>query len=129
MKTAFIILFLLVIGENLFAQTEENYRSRNYKLNRNYLKDINSRKHRIADYKSGEGKTEGRKLKSNRQKIKSSGSKKVAMGVDHKIKREEEKNDFRNKKSTLKGTNKKSGKQLVSYITMILTFSLILVNK
>lgn len=129
MKTVFVFLFLLLICNNLYAQTKENYRSRNYKLNKNYLKDINSRKHGVAVYKSGEGKAEDRKLKSNHQMVKSTSPNKVVMKADRKIRREKEKNEFRNQKSTFRGANKKSGKQLVSYFTMILAFSLILVNK
>ena len=129
MKTVFLLLFLLVVCEISIAQSKENFRSRNYKLNRNYLKDINSRNHGIAFYSTVDRKVADGKLKRSHRAMKSPDSKTAAMKADRRIEREIKKNELRNQKSTLRGANKKSGKQLLSYFSMILAFSLILVNK
>ena len=129
MKSALALLFLLVICGNSIAQSNENYRTRNYKLNRNYLKSINTKKHQVAVCQSKEINPDESRLRKNHRLVKSSRSNKLVMKFDNRKNREEARSDFRNQKSTLRDSNKKSGKRLINYFTMVLALSLILVIK
>lgn len=128
MKTALLFLFLIAICGESFAQKKENYRSRNHKLNRNYSKSINTKKHQIAVYKSDEGAVHQSNLKNNHQTVQSLHSKKLVMKHKKKVSPSEHRVDRREQKSTFRGSNKKSGKTLINYVTMILAFSLMLVS-
>lgn len=131
MKTACTFLILMFICSNLAAQSTENYRVRNHKLNRKYLKNINSNKHQVAVYKNKES-TENQSqslLKKNHQISHSDDSKKLVMKNKTQDLASVKNSKFRDQNPTFDGTNNKHGKRFINYLTMMLAFSLILVSQ
>ena len=128
MKAVLILLFLLVFSGFSIAQSQENYRSRNHKLNRNYLKNITTKKHEVAVYKSKHDNPDISQLKKNHQSMNSTKSKKLVMKSNKRIVTEDVRSDYRNQKSTSRKSNKKNGRRLINYVTMVLALSLFMVN-
>ena len=131
MKPIFALLIILLICGNSFAQSKENYRSRNHKLNRNYLKTINSKKHQVAVYTTKNVQEERSNLKRNHQHIESSSSRKLVMKFNKKDiqAKESTKYDYRNQKSTFVKPKGENGKKLLNYLGMILALSLLAVSQ
>ena len=127
MKTVLILLFLLAMSGTTIAQNNEYYRSRNYKLNRNYLKQINTQSHQVALYKSKKINPDESQLKKSHQSVTSPKSKKLVMKFDQRKMQQKVKTDYRNQKSTYRDPDKKKSKKIFNYVTMVLAFSLFLV--
>lgn len=127
MKALLSLLFLLVICGTSIAQSKENYRSRNYKLNRNYNKKINAKKHRVATYKSKKVDTQSSKLKKNHQTVFGHDPEKLVVNNSKPAIQTENSRASKKEKTTFRSSNKKNGKRLINYFTMMLAFSLLLV--
>ena len=127
MKTVLVFLFLILISGYSIAQSTENYRSRNNKLNRNYQKKINSKKHQVATYQSNKDDNQASKLRKNHKTVNGYDPEKLVIKNSTPSIEEAKSKDFQKQKTTLRGSNKKSGRRLINYLTMMLAFSLILV--
>lgn len=128
MKTVLTLLFLLVIYGTSIAQSNENYRSRNHKLNRNYPKHINKKAQQTAVYNSKKINPDESQLKKNHRSVNSSKSKKLGMKSNVRTIQEDAIQYDRNQKSTKRSSNKKNGRRLINYVTLVLALSLFMVN-
>ena len=128
MKTVLLLLLTFLLNCSLIAQSNENYRMRNYKLNKKYHSKINSKKHRFAYQKSTNREEEvkkdkivsnfPRKSKSNNLTVKNNNAKKNIAS----------RNKFQDQNPTLPADNKKNGKKILNFFTMLLALSLIIAN-
>lgn len=128
MKMVLALLFLLVIYGTSIAQSNENYRSRNHKLNRNYLKHINTKTQQVAVYNSKKINPDENQLKKNHRSVNSSKAKKLGTESNKQTIQEDAIQDYRNQESTKRNSNKKKGRRVFNYVTLVLALSLFMVH-
>lgn len=126
MKTALLIFLVTIINCSLLAQSRDNYRTRNHKLNRDYKKEINSEKHSFATYKSVD---ENDELKRTSNFPRSEKPRQLTVKSSTYAKGIVENKPLIDQETTITGNNKKNGKRLLNFFAMVLALSLIITNE
>ena len=126
-KTVIAIWLIMLASSSIFAQSDRNYRSRNHKLNKMYLNEINTKKHQFATYKKRDMQivdarhAHGFSTQNQSQQLVAKNTRYVKSG--------DEKDSYRNQPSTVTSGKRKSGKRLLNFFSMMLAVGLIMTFK
>lgn len=121
-----IIIGLISLG-NLNAQDEENYRSRNYKLNKHHSTLIKNKKHTVAVEKDEIGQNKDNYLLRNSKFHRTTDNSSLFIRKDRLSQDYQSMNHkLKNKPMTGGQGNNHLGKNLVKFITVLVTLSILM---
>ena len=120
-----IVIGLISLG-NLNAQDEENYRSRNYKLNKHHSTLIKNKKHTVAEVKNEIGQSKENYLLRNSKFHKTTDNSSLFIRKDRLSQDYQSMNHKLKDKPTVGHGNSHLGKNLVKFITVLVTLSILM---